>query len=84
MMAGRPKSIVTQAMVTSVKKRLKGAKKGCTVSVSEGTWLHFGSVGITLHKVGELNLTRTKHVNRWQEKAIKQINEELHNSPWRP
>lgn len=37
MMAGRPKSIVTQAMVTSVKKRLKGAKKGCTVSVSEGT-----------------------------------------------
>lgn len=27
MMAGRPKSIVTQAMVTSVKKRLKGAKK---------------------------------------------------------
>lgn len=91
MMAGRPKSIVTQAMVTSVKKRLKGAKKGCTVSVSEGTWLHFGSVGITLHKVGitlhkvgELNLTRTKHVNRWQEKTIKQINEELHNSPWRP
>lgn len=64
--------------------RLKGAKKGCTVSVSEGTWLHFGSVGITLHKVGELNLTRTKHVNRWQEKTIKQINEELHNSPWRP
>ena len=54
MMAGRPKSIVTQAMVTSAKKRLKGAKKGCTVSVSEGTWLHFGSVGITLHKVGEL------------------------------
>lgn len=84
MMAGRPKNIVTQAMVTSAKKRLKGAKKGFTVSVSEGTWLHFGSVGITLRKVGELNLTRMKHVNRWQEKTVKQINDELRAAPWRP
>lgn len=42
-MAGRPKGIVTQAMVTSAKKRLQETGKGHTVTLSQGKWLHFGT-----------------------------------------
>lgn len=83
-MAGRPKGIVTQAMVTSAKKRLQETGTGHTVTLSQGKWLHFGTHGVTLHQVGDYELTKMKRVNRWQEKTVKQINDELRATPWRP
>lgn len=83
-MAGRPKDIVTSGMVATAKKRLQATGKGHTVTLSQGKWLHFGTHGVTLHQVGDYELTKMKRVNRWQEKTVKQINDELRAAPWRP